>query len=275
MKYFQNIKTKYEDNWYIYPPAIILLLIGTFSYFYLSPLIGFTLLISLSVLFLFFGLFHIYRKTEEDLEEERRQNQALATIHKLLDLRLPLPYMSHWAAKPDLAATILKHLLLLKPEVVVEAGSGVSTVICGYATQKNGKGFTHSLDHDKEYGQKTNLELHNHQLQDYAKAYYANLTDHVINGKNWKWYDTDALKNVDNIEILVVDGPPHEMQAQSRYPALPILQEKLAPRCVIILDDAGRDSESMVVEKWLSEFDDFELEYHPSKKGIAVLKRGF
>lgn len=275
MNYFDDIKTKYGDNRYIYTPVIFLFLTGAISYLYLPLFAGITLLITFSVFFLFVALFHVYRKNEEDFEEERRQNQALATIHKLLDLRLPLPYMSHWAAKPDLAATILKYMLLLKPDVVVETGSGVSTIICGYAMEKNGKGFTYSLDHEEEYGHKTNMELENHQLQEYARAYYAKLTNHTINGKNWQWYDTYAIKNIENIEILVVDGPPNEMQAQSRYPALPILLEKLAPKCVLILDDAGRESESKVLERWLSEFDDFELEYYPSKKGIAVLKRGF
>jgi hypothetical protein len=72
---------------------------------------------------------------------------------------------------------------------------------------------------------------------------------------------------------LVVDGPPGFVHASARYPALPLLREKLSPHAIVIMDDYKRDDEKAIVDKWTSDYPEFELEVIDSRKGIAVLRR--
>ncbi|MBI4680020.1 MAG: hypothetical protein HY753_02110 [Nitrospirae bacterium] len=58
-----------------------------------------------------------------------------------------------------------------------------------------------------------------------------------------------------------------------RYPALPLLIEKLVNNAVIILDDVGREDEKNVVDAWLKEYKGFEYEYYPTEKGTVILRK--
>ncbi len=53
-------------------------------------------------------------------------------------------------------------------------------------------------------------------------------------------------------DLLIVDGPPADGPGQgaARAPALPALQDKLAPGATVVLDDAVRPGESEVLERW-------------------------
>jgi hypothetical protein len=72
--------------------------------------------------------------------------------------------------------------------------------------------------------------------------------------------------------MLVIDGPPGFIQHHSRYPALPLLSERLADGCVIFLDDAARADEQAIVRRWLARFPQLEHHYVASERGCSVLR---
>lgn len=275
MTFFKDIKVKYVDNKYIYLPVVAFLLVNIAASLFLQDPVIYIFILATLLLILLITSFHLFRSITDELEEERRQTQALMSIHSLLELRAPLPSMTKWAAKPDLAAVVLEYIQYLKPEIVVEAGSGVTSVVSCYTLEKNGSGKLTSLDHDEFYGSKTNHQLAKHGLQDIGKVHYAPLTEHSIEGESWLWYDTSMVDANQKIDMLVVDGPPVKTQGNARYPALPLFYESMSEKAVVVLDDAGRDSESEVVQMWLAKYPEFELDFRYSKKGIAVLHRGF
>lgn len=268
-----NLKIKYVDNNYIFVPAILLLFIEIVLLYSLD--IRFAILGGLPLLLLTILAiqFHLYRKTEGDLEEERRQIQALISIHQMIKVRAPLPPLTGWSASPELACAIIDCIGIVEPSFILEAGSGVSTLTSSYYLERMGNGKLKSLDHDKNYAAKTQRLLMRHGLTSYGSVAYAPLKEYDIDGKNWWWYDLGTLQSDEIIDILIIDGPPVKTQPNARYPALPLLRQYLSEKAVVILDDAGRESESELLRIWLNDYPEFELELKNTQKQIAILHR--
>ena len=162
-----SLNIKYKDNSFIFIPSILLLIIGFTVHYFFGFEAAIIVELSLITFVLVALLFHVYRSVEKDLEEERTQTQAIQSIYTFITPRYPLPSMSRWTAYPDLAETIVRECMINKPKLVVELGSGISTLITAYALEQHGENDAHiiSLDHSKEYTQKTQDLLTVHQLK--------------------------------------------------------------------------------------------------------------
>lgn len=214
-----------------------------------------------------------YRLLLVQLEQERRHAQALAALHKVLPLRAPLPPLAGWAATPELAAVVLSEILACRPKRIVEAGSGVSTLVSGYALEMLDEGGkVVSLDHDAAFAAETRHQVARHGLSNVAHVFHAPLESATVNGRESVWYALDAVDDTP-IDLLVVDGPPYESRPRARYPAVPLLWKRLSPTAVIIMDDARRKDEQKSVAEWRRAFPELRLEWVNSIKGIAVLRR--
>lgn len=200
-----------------------------------------------------------------------RQTEALFSIFSVLKPELPLPSMSGYTINPDFAKIIIHNILKSKPSVIVELGSGVSTVLVGYTLKKLNQGKIFSLEHDNDFAVKNKNNVIDHGLQEFVEILYSPLKKWVYNQKQWLWYDTSNIKNIEHIDMLIVDGPPRKIQKMSRYPALPILFEKLSNDSIIIIDDSKRKDMSEMVDLWLNEFKDFDMEIFETKSGCLVL----
>ncbi|MFO0913193.1 MAG: class I SAM-dependent methyltransferase [Pirellulales bacterium] len=190
--------------------------------------------------------------------------------------RFPLPPMrvvGAWTATPDLARVLARLIHQQHPQVVVELGSGVSSLVCGYCVERNGAGHVYSLDHDRQFAQQTRDTLVQHQLQKIVDVIDGPLVTHQLNGKSWRWYDLTGLKDVRSIDLLIVDGPPVTVGHLARYPALPLLAERMSDRAMIVLDDGIRDDERQIVRQWLELFPDYQSEYLHTEKGTFILRR--
>jgi hypothetical protein len=82
------------------------------------------------------------------------------------------------------------------------------------------------------------------------------------------------LKIDQPIDLLVVDGPPGNIQKQSRYPALPLFYRQLSDRSTIILDDGLREDEQRIVARWEREFDNLSIQFLSLEKGAYVIHKG-
>ena len=71
--------------------------------------------------------------------------------------------------------------------------------------------------------------------------------------------------------MLVSDGPPMPVGPLVRYPAGPIWLPKLAPGATVFLDDAARDDETRIIERWMREFPGLQRQDHPCEKGCVSL----
>jgi predicted O-methyltransferase YrrM len=204
-----------------------------------------------------------------------QQIESLFSIFFTLEPKFPLPTMRGWAASPDLLKEIISLTHRQKPQLVVEASSGVSTLIIAYCLKRLGSGKLISLEHEQKFAQATQNNLLLHGLDDIATVIHAPLVEveinNAINNTKWLWYDLTKVEIPDAIDMLIVDGPPGTTQKLARYPALPLLHEKLSSDAIIILDDGARSDEGKIVKQWMEEFKMSNSEYISLEKGAYLI----
>ena len=169
-----------------------------------------------------------------------------------LDLPRPLPPTRAYAAKPDLLAELVGALDRTRPEHVLELGGGISSIVIARRLAQLGHGRLTVLEHLPAYAEVTRGELAAFGVGERAKVVDAPLADVELGAETWPWYtlgpEVPAL-----IDLLFVDGPPGTTRPQARYPALPMLRERLAPGALVWLDDTDRAQEEEIVRRWIDE----------------------
>jgi hypothetical protein len=176
-----------------------------------------------------------------------------------------------WSAAPDFLELIVGHALSARPANVVECSSGLTTLMLAKCCELNGFGKVFSLENGAEFAADTRAEIERHALEKYADVIEAPLTGYELGDREYRWYALDGL-SVHTIDMLVIDGPPGFIQRHSRYPALPLLFDRLAEGCTIFLDDAARADERQIVEMWSREFPAVEHEYVEAERGCSILR---
>jgi hypothetical protein len=216
------------------------------------------------------GLLYIKLYPKYKIQNHYNQLELLIPIYNQLDIKIPLPHTKGYAASPDFLIEIINIIKNLKPSVIIEAGSGVSTLVAGYALKQNKHGKIFSLDHEKKYTELTKNEIENHNLEKYSNVVHAPLIKH---NSDLIWYDLDSIKNLESIDFLIIDGPPSKKSKDARYPAIPLLINKIKVGGILILDDGRRSKEQSVVQKWKNEFNCFDFKYIDNDKGAFILER--
>jgi O-antigen/teichoic acid export membrane protein/predicted O-methyltransferase YrrM len=202
-----------------------------------------------------------------------RQVESLFSVYATLNIAQPLPPMRGWGVSPDFADLTISLIHEIKPRVIVEAGSGVSTLIAAYTLKKEGAGLVVSLDQDESFAEITRANVNRHGLGDFASVRHAPLRKVMIDGRSWLWYDLKKLEDLKTIDMLVVDGPPGNIQRLARYPALPLLAARLSDRAVIVLDDCFRHAEKEILSRWLKEFPGFTHQVVATEKVTVILRK--
>jgi len=271
-KLFNTLLIKYADHRLLFAPVAWFIIIAILLW-YIAGSASLPIMLGLMLLIIIAIQIHLYRQTCADMDYQQRNIQALIDLHSRMDFRLPLPSLDNWTASPELVARIFHLMKLHRPGVIVELGSGASSVCGGYFCEHLGSGKLITLDHDSDYAQLTRKNLKNHTLESFAEVRHAPLTECDVNGSRHIWYDLKTFEDIPVIDMLIVDGPPRKTQLLARYPALPLLFSKLSKNAVIILDDASRKQETEIVRRWITEYPGFETEFIPSDKGLYILTR--
>jgi hypothetical protein len=140
---------------------------------------------------------------------------------------------------------------------IVECGSGLSTIVIARRLVELGEGHLYSLEHDPAWARLAARRIAAEGLDARVSVIDAPLAEHPLAEPGCRWYSPDALDALPRggIELLLVDGPPagDAGTERSRYPALPVLAERLADGASVILDDVGRDGERWVLDRWEAE----------------------
>ncbi len=190
----------------------------------------------------------------------------------LLDrLELPhdaLPNLGSWKADTGLLTLLADHILASKPKVVVEFGTGASTLIIARALQIAGGGTFISFEQHPEFVRANRDWLAEHGLEADLRAVPLRPSP---NGWPGLWYDHGPLPA--SIDFLLIDGPPWTIHPFTRGAAASVF-EQIAPGGTIMLDDAARPGERLVARRWRKEWPDFEfLLLKSGTKGTLVGKR--
>ena len=189
-----------------------------------------------------------------DLRAVPREIEASVQLFQGFTPRAPMPSSGGFALNPTDLLEVLHLIRTRKPRLVLELGSGTSSVWIGYVLEKTG-GRLVSLDHDAGYARQTRAALAAHGLSKVVEVRDAPLTPATIDGRDYPWYDPESLADLTDIDFVLIDGPPERTGADARYPAMHMIEKRLADRATVVFDDAGRKDEQAALAAWTERFD--------------------
>jgi predicted O-methyltransferase YrrM len=208
----------------------------------------------------------------DDLDADAAQVQPLLELRARLPTRHPLPAMREFAIAPDFALLLTELIAIEQPELVVETGSGVSTLVIGYALEKLGRGRVVALEHDPIYAARTRADIERHGLAAFASVVDAPLEPIAIGGERHRWYSLHALDGLDPIDLVLDDGPPRYLGRMLRYASLPTLAPRLSSRAVFVVDVIAEE-ERAILPRWKTLCPGFDQHFVPNKKGAVILRQ--
>lgn len=205
----------------------------------------------------------------------QRQTQALLNLHDLVRVEAAVPPAGGWAASPDLILYCVDTLLAERPALVVECGSGLSTLFLSLAAKQHGLDTRIvALEHEERFAASTRALLERHGVADRAEVRLAPLEPTSLPGHETPWYAESALTGLDGIGVLLIDGPPTATGPQARFPAVPLLRDGFAPRCTIVMDDLIRESDHETADSWSAMLPDFDYSViREFEKHVGILRR--
>ena len=207
--------------------------------------------------------------------EAANRLQATQNLFALVPPAGPVPPLVGFVAAPDVLLTLVHRLVTLRPSLAIECGSGTSTLFLALAVQKYGLDCRLvSLEHEAEYVDATRALLAAHGVAHLADVRHAPLTPTTLTDHPGSWYDPAAYADMHDIGLAFVDGPPGDVSPQARYPMVPLLADRFADTCVILLDDMRRADEQAVGKRWLEQLPGFEYRYLPFIRGCGEFTRG-
>lgn len=176
-----------------------------------------------------------------------------------------------WPVSADFALCVMRQLVLQPYDLVIEFGSGMSTVIVAKTLALMAeRGDTRqtqfvSFEHLDSYYEQTLAHLQQAGLEQAVQLTLAPLKDwQSADGQIYPYYCCQSTltklvqqKQVSRKRILViVDGPPAATGPQARYPAGPLLMEHF-PNAQIdfLMDDYIREDEKQIAQHWLADIE--------------------
>lgn len=199
-----------------------------------------------------------------------------------------------WPISADFGALLIRLLQKKHYDLVIEFGSGTSTVLMAkaikqiYAKQKN-KPFIISFDHLEQYANQTKEMLVTANVENLAQVSLAPLAPYNgLADQDSIYYDSTLIFDIlhsyqtsKELSILVVvDGSPESTCNLARYPALPILMSIFnRAKLDILMDDANRAGEQQIVTLWGDLLANHNTEYAITKfdieKGATLISTAF
>jgi len=165
------------------------------------------------------------------LREQNREVESLLQLFQQVTPRAPMP-----ATDPATPADVLALVHLVRsraPKLAVMLGAGPATVWLGYAVAQGGRLVV--VEHDAERVAQLRTQVLAHGLGA-IEVLHAPLTELSVDGRTTDWYDVDVLDGLQDIDLLVVDGPSDDPVA----PAMHVLGRRLADGAEVVAAEAAR-----------------------------------
>lgn len=191
--------------------------------------------------------------------------------------RVGMPYLP-WSTSTMHASgllTVLNEIIVNGRETIVEIGSGISTLYMARLLKERRSGRLISVENDADWVSLIEGQLNELGIGDRATVVHAPLEACTALPEQPRWYRTQPIFEAlgrDKIDLLLVDGPRAKSSPKrmGRWPAVPVLADRLNERCVVILDDCQRKAERRMAKSWRRVIGtDFKLRFQSSRLGIA------
>ena len=150
------------------------------------------------------------------------------------------------------------------PGPILECGSGLSTLLVGVIAQRMGN-TVWSLEHNAEWARRLERELARYGITS-VRVFVSPLHDYGA----FHWYRPPLSALPADFSIVICDGPPGSTPG-GRTGMLPVMRSRLAPGCVILLDDAERGQEQAIAAKWAEELGT-EIRIHGTRKPYIEIR---
>nr|WP_321330295.1 hypothetical protein [Alcaligenes faecalis] len=176
-----------------------------------------------------------------------------------------------WPVSADFALCVMRQLVLQPYDLVIEFGSGMSTVIVAKTlalmAERHEAQQTRfvSFEHLDSYYQQTHAHLQQAGLVNAVQLTLAPLAEwQSSEGQVYPYYSCQSTlaqlakqkPGSRNRILVIVDGPPASTRPQARYPAGALLVEQFPDAHIdFLIDDYIREDEKQVVQHWLADID--------------------
>jgi hypothetical protein len=161
-----------------------------------------------------------------------------------------------WALGPRSIDAIVALVEAIRPNTVLEFGSGLSTIALAWAVRQaigaGGPGRVISIEQDDDQAGRTRARLEQAGLAAHGVVLVAPLAEQSIEGRLTTCYSLppglDGVLAGRPVELIVVDGPAGPPGV--RFGTLPLARPYTAPGTRFVLDDALRDGELAIAAAW-------------------------
>lgn len=214
---------------------------------------------------------------KEETANANRQMQAVIGLQSYYangELPILNAERSTWPVSPDFALYLLQLIEQKHYDLIVEFGSGTSTVIIAKALaqqaarhrpERGGSTKLVSFDHLPSYFEETLAKLKSAGADGFADLRLAPLHAWTApDGTPYPYYDcgavleslgssfTDASSSI----LVIVDGPPASVGKLARYPAALVIKQYFPHASIdFVLDDFIREDEQQIARLWRADLE--------------------
>lgn len=221
------------------------------------------------------------------------QLEAYISLQRYLSAGQLSPELHGWPVSPDFAVMLIDMIESNDYDMVIEFGSGTSTLLMALALQRTAKRRERSapavqvaFEHLEFFFQQTRMRLEQAGMAGAVQLDLSPLQPWVsAEGTNYAFYGCQprlaaimgSAPGPIARALVVVDGPPADTGPQARYPALPVVLPVLRGAAIdVLLDDHSRADEKQVSAKWLAELHNAgrpaQATFPNLEKGACLLK---
>lgn len=213
-----------------------------------------------------------------ELKHHSKKADDIYSMSILQPLLTDLPYLpfNGGALRPICIAYILNEIIINQRKMILEFGSGLSTIMMARLIKKNNLDVKiFSVEHNQEWASIIERYLEKENLRQYVNIIRTDLKEIKTNLGNVNWYEYNTIINNINhnkFDLIIVDGPPANAEniKYSRYPALINMTDNFEEDFCLILDDANRKGEQQIIKSFLDMNQD--LSFSLISNTIAVFR---
>ena len=204
-----------------------------------------------------------------DLDALYNQISGLIQIQNAMEGKPVLRPLRGWAMSPDAMSWILADLQQREAPVVIEFGSGQSTLILAAALKHRG-GRLISVEHDADYSGVIQRQVAACGLAGHVQFIHAPLIE-LNDNVPCRSYELGKVPDT-SVDLALVDGPPLANGILTRLTPLRWAAGHLKIGGAIFLDDSAREAEQKCLGQLALEYPSLRPVTRSTEKGLVELR---
>ncbi|GGZ12793.1 hypothetical protein GCM10007049_00610 [Echinicola pacifica] len=199
---------------------------------------------------------------------ELSKNHNLFSMRELKAMEILRPYFpdgylleTSYSISFQTIQHIINDIILNKPAVILEFGSGLSTQIISNYILKNGLDIKFvSIDNDLIW-----LGFLQRTIKNVDFYHFPLKKNHPFSHQgNGQWFDIPKQHIVNSFifDMVIVDAPKGDLGEKSRVGAIEFLSEKLGSNPIVFIDDSNRKDEREICDLLLLRFETLKSVKH-------------